>query len=401
MKALKEYELIQQTPIIHFQGKECGATLRATEVKPKLDRYILKNFPVKKEWYLGNEAKKTISENDSRALNYKIRIEAQGVQNPLELGIKTPYDIYYGNLGQDKKYGVIADKIKFTIVCTNEELRETIDKCLEGFFFVTNFGTMQNKGFGSFTVKKKGDGRIDEKKLIDSLKKECGSNKVYRFETKSEEIFTNIKTLYSIMKSGVNFRGYQRSLLFLFMHEKCGIRNDKAWLKQEGLAPAICKGINDKGFEDRKRLSGEKAYYVRALLGVGDHIDFLNDTENKKDKTSIKISSVGKEIDRSPSSVFFKVVKIENETYVYYTGKSIDNRVYGKKFEFTSKKLNTGSFIPQKNTGTLNIPGKQELEDKLKKPFIEAFLDYCYHKMSDSNIKKFFNGGKGLEVKVL
>lgn len=38
----KVYTLIAQTPMIHFQHDQKGATLRATEVKPKLDRYLLK-----------------------------------------------------------------------------------------------------------------------------------------------------------------------------------------------------------------------------------------------------------------------------------------------------------------------------------------------------------------------
>ncbi|HEC99336.1 MAG TPA: hypothetical protein ENN18_03005 [Proteobacteria bacterium] len=33
-------KLKQHTPIIHFQHDQKGATLRATELKPKLDRYI-------------------------------------------------------------------------------------------------------------------------------------------------------------------------------------------------------------------------------------------------------------------------------------------------------------------------------------------------------------------------
>jgi len=33
--------LKQHTPLIHFQHDQEGATLRASEVKPKLDRFIL------------------------------------------------------------------------------------------------------------------------------------------------------------------------------------------------------------------------------------------------------------------------------------------------------------------------------------------------------------------------
>ena len=35
-----EFTLKQHTPIIHFQHDQDGATLRASEVKPKLDRFI-------------------------------------------------------------------------------------------------------------------------------------------------------------------------------------------------------------------------------------------------------------------------------------------------------------------------------------------------------------------------
>lgn len=38
------FDLIQHTPIIHFQSEYRGATLRASEVKPKLDKFLLKCF---------------------------------------------------------------------------------------------------------------------------------------------------------------------------------------------------------------------------------------------------------------------------------------------------------------------------------------------------------------------
>ena len=36
-----KYQLKQYTPLIHFQHDEAGATLRASEVKPKLDKIII------------------------------------------------------------------------------------------------------------------------------------------------------------------------------------------------------------------------------------------------------------------------------------------------------------------------------------------------------------------------
>ena len=39
-----EFTLKQHTPLIHFQQDQEGATLRATEVKPKLDRFIIERL---------------------------------------------------------------------------------------------------------------------------------------------------------------------------------------------------------------------------------------------------------------------------------------------------------------------------------------------------------------------
>lgn len=65
------YKLQQQTPLIHFQYNQSGATLRASEVKPKLDKFIiskLREDDRKKEWYIEN----------TNALNYKMQIVANG-----------------------------------------------------------------------------------------------------------------------------------------------------------------------------------------------------------------------------------------------------------------------------------------------------------------------------------
>lgn len=37
-------KLLAQSPMIHFQGKIDGATLRGSELKPKLDRFLIKKI---------------------------------------------------------------------------------------------------------------------------------------------------------------------------------------------------------------------------------------------------------------------------------------------------------------------------------------------------------------------
>lgn len=47
-KYSRVFYLEQVTPMIHFQAKEEGAILRASEVKPRLDKYIVKKLNEKK-----------------------------------------------------------------------------------------------------------------------------------------------------------------------------------------------------------------------------------------------------------------------------------------------------------------------------------------------------------------
>jgi len=42
------FKLKQNTPLIHFHHDQHGATLRATELKPKLDRFLNKKFKKEK-----------------------------------------------------------------------------------------------------------------------------------------------------------------------------------------------------------------------------------------------------------------------------------------------------------------------------------------------------------------
>ena len=74
MKTL-QVTLKQHTPLIHFQHDQYGATLRASEVKPKLDRFILMklgNGDYDQGCDLARTNKWLIGEKN--ALNYKMKI---------------------------------------------------------------------------------------------------------------------------------------------------------------------------------------------------------------------------------------------------------------------------------------------------------------------------------------
>ena len=61
-----EFTLKQHTPIIHFQSDQVGATLRATELKPKFDRFLLEmqqDLPFRKD------------SSGKLSLNYKVKVD--------------------------------------------------------------------------------------------------------------------------------------------------------------------------------------------------------------------------------------------------------------------------------------------------------------------------------------
>lgn len=360
------YELVQQSPLIHFQYDQTGATLRATEVKPKLDRYLIK--------HIGRENLRGCFLSDADALNYKMRFSSTKNVEYIELG-KGDYDIYYGNMGSNtKKVKAVNFKsyVTLTIICFDERLRKLIDKHISDFFIVTNFGRMQNKGFGSFLIKQ--NRLLSPEYICEKLCEEYEAKKGYKIVDNGDPVFRVIKTVYSIMKSGVNFRGFRRSLLFTYMHsletEKgSGVGNEKAHLKQIGLAPSV--GTHKQHDTNQK---DAEHYYVRALIGVGDHLDFLNKpNEDRKDKTAVSISN--DEIERLASAVFFKII----DNTVYFVGKRIDSRVFDKEFIFKVKKT-TDSYKPVKYEEKIKTPPENEI---FNKDFMDGFLEYCFKELNN------------------
>lgn len=376
------YTLEQQTPLIHFQYDQPGATLRATEVKPKLDKFIIKKMKEKgekipKEWVVNGE---------SEALDYKLKFSCANIRC-VKIGRHTDYDIYYGNMGDEHVKGVLCSGIEMTIICFQIKLHAAIKEAICDFFIANNFGRMKSKGFGSFLIVKIDDEKIGNPGLNDIaniLMKEYGAKVCYYFDGGNTP-FKRIKTVYSLMKSGINFgKNYRHSLLFMYMHS-LGLDNEKAWMKQNKIAP---NDVFKDGNEDRykKYRNGlrkpQSPYYVRALLGTGDHYDFLTEVGNFSEKSKIKVKVSSKEIERYNSTVFYKVI----DNIVYYVGKRINKDIFGKLFDF--ERYNYQKKTPSV-TGKLSTPSKNE---NVNRDFMDGFLEYCY---------KYFNnpvdGGTKLE----
>ncbi|MBQ9945734.1 MAG: hypothetical protein IJO68_04340 [Clostridia bacterium] len=226
--------LNQQSPILHFQHQQQGATLRASEVKPKLDRFIKEKIAglpeateaekkIKQELYKAENfvavKKEDLQTNsfDAYALNYKLRFE-----NISRSDICEPADIYYGNMklsDAEKTKTVFCSSVRMTLICFNSALLSYIEKHIEEFFVVTNFGRMQNKGFGSFTVAEingEPTKRMSHDEIALCLKKAFGAKVCYAFDvtdtTNSRtNAFSKIKTLYSVIN------GWRKRSFFVFI----------------------------------------------------------------------------------------------------------------------------------------------------------------------------------------
>ena len=157
------FTLKQHTPLIHFQSDQSGATLRATELKPKFDRFLLEQ--VEEIPFIQNA-------NGSKSLDYKVKInicnfKKEGitykVNNNKDKIVDEGFPTFFATMGdewkENPKYFVYGDTIEVEIFSFHRDLLSIIQEYFPQFIFETNFGTRQSKGFGSFSVVK-----IDNKK---------------------------------------------------------------------------------------------------------------------------------------------------------------------------------------------------------------------------------------------
>ena len=363
----KTYTLLPQSPLIHFQWNQDGAALRATEVKPKLDRYIVRRYgkPIPDDWK---------NKQSPNALKYKMRIVTCEETTALKLGRNTDYKIYFANMNEKKeknknnqKKGIFV-KMSLTVTCFIPELLKYINEIIGDFFVVSNFGTMQDKGFGSYLVEDKSE--YSHEQIASLLKDEYGCRNVYFFsifvrdderKDKLEEeiqksiqkcLFNNIKVLHNTLKSGNAFSHKTQSLLYKYLYEKVdpNLKSEKEWLNY--------------------RATTLESAYVRALMGVSDHMGTV-DIPVAIASTALKDDK----IERVPSPIWFIVVK----NNVYFVGRRIPEELYGAQFEFKSESKKF-------NSGKLNVPDKTVIGED----FIDKYLAYAVDQLNDMYINRNF-----------
>jgi hypothetical protein len=167
------FTLKQHTPIIHFQHDQDGATLRATEVKPKLDRFIIEKMALTEKVQKDGKDievpkhlfKHWFNDKDHLSLDYKLKIEPN---TSAKIDVEPRHansPMYFANMGNKPEEIAKFKHFKFTeneIFCSvfsfktqknqNKSILDVIAENIYSFFFKNNFGTRQSKGYGSFEL---------------------------------------------------------------------------------------------------------------------------------------------------------------------------------------------------------------------------------------------------------
>lgn len=273
------FTLKQHTPIIHFQWNQDGATLRASEVKPKLDRFIIEQLGKEanssltdyeeiykaglkkahqKGWLIDKEGKKG-------ALDYKIKIESNDNKENRILNRHANSPMYFGNMGNKpeekekfKHFKITNDDINCCIHTSNfnldikKNLLSEIEPRLSDFFYLNNFGTRQSKGYGSFSLIKTTFNNSEKKySLTTNLYNYCFDIDIDIKPIENgdfKELFEKIDWFYRSIRSGININNqlYFKSSLFMYLNNK-GIQWDKKTIKAHYL------NYDDFTFDEAKK----------------------------------------------------------------------------------------------------------------------------------------------------
>jgi len=359
-----EFTLRQHTPLIHFQHIQDGATLRATEVKPKLDRFLIdklkKNNQFDERWLLGDESKASLDyklfiypHDDSHEENIGIELYNAGNRN------RKAIPLVLANMGvqaRDRKYKRLVlygnskntGEILIEIFSFHNDLLNRIKEHFADFIFRNNFGNRQTKGFGAFYVHENDEifKNPSSKYWFSVDLSQQASN-----EEKIKRVFEHIHLLWKAFRSGLNdgcrdkntqeFKTtfYFKSLIFAYAKskniqwEKKTIKNhifmDKLEEQKErkkNIVRSPNRQISDKEFNKEFPLFFESStkYLMKDMLGLASEEEWIAEYDDKLIKKHVKKSEndsetvwiVPKEdekIERYPSPVTFKPIFDENK----------------------------------------------------------------------------------------
>jgi CRISPR/Cas system CMR-associated protein Cmr1 (group 7 of RAMP superfamily) len=363
-----EFTLKQHTPLIHFQHDQAGATLRATEVKPKLDQFLRKTLKqIRPDVY--NDFSDLIAllpdshKEENTPSPYKLVIQPveedavdkyviasfiprqnlEKYAQQYKILDKTPYFAdnkpLKDNKPQEAKLGLMlkdGEKLKLVFRFLNPKWERLLKETLPAFFVNSNFGSRQSKGFGCFLPS-----NISQRDM-ENLLRICFP---IAFRSKQfrdlKEVFSGIDSIYKNLKSGdrnteSELRKYFNDFRPVIEWEKPTIQEKVAEISRLNLR------INSKT---------SNRQFVRAVLGLPEIFEYPKHGEIKARVVPDKSEA----IDRYGSPILFKVF----DKTVYLNGNQNENsevmlnRTF--EFEFTQKGQNCGEIKEMKTPKEFNL----------------------------------------------
>ncbi len=344
-----EKPIIQHTPLLNFQAGYAGngASLRATELKPKLDRFIIENYigKIKPEWFVGK----------TKALDYKLKIvggKGRIVSNgslPMYFGqrndIKPTMAEYYDNAPNNQAV--------LQFFCLHAGLADILNNLdYFSFFLSANFGTRQSKGYGSFFPD---IDKIEPEKLIGKIIK-TERRVSYRVDSYFspdfgkdtatwKDIMDCISDVYKCFRSGINEGGlYFKSLMFAYAKSE-GEWWDKRIIK-ELFYPNKLEEQREKHpnrtdpdpLGEDPTLTRKKLYPMfRDNLGLST-FEYWRHYDMRVNRSS-------KDVKRFKSPILFKPVQIGGKWYVFLLHREIPQKLRDTEF---SVKIGRDSIIRTK-----------------------------------------------------
>jgi hypothetical protein len=319
-KFRRTYKLKQHTPLIHFQSDQPGATLRATELKPKLDRFLIEQF--KKE---GIEYRDLLIKNQEGALDYRVTLSpdmssSTSIETTDHKGKKRNHPLFFGNMGdgKEKRFKKHEQTFEMTFFSYKPALISAIDAAIEAFFANENFGTRQSKGFGSFYPA----GRKFDKSLV--------GHRVYRFSTTSEKWAEDLRDFYSFLRAGINtanFRGiYAKAVIFAYAKAE-GITWDKKAIKQHYMQSELQKQQQQHPDPNGPvRYEGARQHLMRDLFGLS------STQEWKSYRATVEKEDTAKEMERFKSPLTFKPIQEGDKMYIYFWADRSVEKMLNREF---------------------------------------------------------------------
>lgn len=400
MKKL-QVALKQHTPLIHFQHYQDGATLRASEVKPQLDRFILT--------VLGNgdyEKGKCIAGNkgwlkgEHPALNYRMTIVPGKNVNVLVDDINTPskdrdgslrrnnkgkiklnpYPAFFANMDTDyespeeyRRFSMV-ERLDMTLYFPDKiDLSSSLyryiseSNALSRFFLLHNFGMRASKGFGSFYIAEEDDLYVTPQALSDYTNYEfqvcqkedtAYNRKPVKKKDEYQNLFRIIELFYKSLRGGINEKSKSGETQFYF----------------KSLSYKYCTDVLQKKWD--KRAIKEFFYHVPAESALPNcdikdvwGFSTVEQWKNQNDTLKKNIAAPGDVPTRMQSPLLFKPLRRDDGTFDVY-------------LLFKEKQVDLKRFLSYRHVRVTSAKRHNHMNLDLPETFALAdFFDYVFKKL--------------------